>query len=231
MTNQKNISAYISSLLVFSVMLLAFMPADAYAQKKSNATENDSIPLFRGFAIGVDLVGPIQMLIKDYGQYEASLRVNLKDKYFPVLEVGLGKADHTDDLTHLSYKTSAPFARVGMDFNILRNKHDIYRLYAGARYAFTSYKYDLSHPGIEDPVWGGNAEYYANDVKCSYHWLEFGIGIDVKMWGPVHFGWSARYKQRLTYDEGELEKSWYVPGFGESDGSAFGALFNVTIDI
>ena len=33
------------------------------------------------------------------------------------------------------------------------------------------------------------------------------------------------------YDEGELEKSWYVPGFGESDGSAFGALFNVTIDI
>ncbi len=227
MTHRRNIFSYISSIAISLMLLLA---STANAQEK-NVEKKDSVPLLRGFAVSVDLVGPAQMFLGDYGQYEAALRINLRDKYFPVFELGLGKADHDNDVTKISYKTSAPYAKIGIDFNLLKNKHDIYRLYAGARYAFTSFKYDLSHPDITDPVWGSTAVYSAKGVKCNYHWIEAVIGVDAKIWGSLHLGWSVRYKSRIAYDDGELGNSWYVPGFGKTGGSNIGGTFNVSIDI
>lgn len=229
MTLQENISTYISSIAV-SLLLLLF-PCTSLAKKGNTKAENDTVPLFNGIAVSVDLAGPVQMLLSDYGQYEAALRINLRDRYFPIVELGIGKADHNNDLTDISYKTSAPYAKIGVDFNVLKNKHDIYRLYVGARYAFTSYEYDLSHPDITDPVWGGLAEYNVNGVKCSYQWIEAVIGVDAKIWGPLHLGWSVRYRSRLSHDEGPLGKSWYVPGFGKTGGSNIGGTFNFIIDI
>ncbi len=229
MTHQKSIFTYISSIAISLLALL--IPVTANAAGDDDKAKNDSVPFFCGFAVSVDLVGPAQMFIGDYGQYEAALRVNLKDRYFPIVEIGLGKADHNDDATNISYKTSAPYFKVGVDFNLLKNKHDIYRLFAGVRYAFTSYKYDLSHPGMTDPVWGDTAEYTANGVKCSSQWLEAVFGVDAKMWGPVHLGWSVRYRSRLSHDDGDLGNSWYVPGFGTSGSSNIGGTFNITIDI
>ena len=210
------------------------MPQQAYAQykkKKQQPQVADTIPLFRGFAVSADLVGVAQKVTGDYGQYEAAVRLNLKDRYFPVVELGIGSADCTDDITGLHYETSAPYARIGVDFNLLKNKHDDYRLFAGLRYAFTSFKYDLTHPGMEDPVWGNVAPYENYDVKCSYQWFEAVFGVDAKIWGPFHLGWSVRYKSRLSADEGHLGNAWYVPGFGESKSSTLGGTFHVAIDI
>ena len=232
MTHLRTISISISRLAVSLLLcILAVIPADAQNRRKDTEVKKDTVALFRGFSVSADLVGPVMMAVDDYGQYEAALHLNLKDKYFPVFELGYGRADHTEETTQLSYKTSAPYFRIGADFNVLKNKHDIYRLFVGVRYAFTSFKYDLSSPGVNDPVWGGVTPYEATDVKCNNHWLEAGLGVDVKLAGPLHLGWSLRYKQRLSADEGTLGKAWYVPGFGETGTSAFGALFNVAIDI
>ena len=232
MTHLRIISISISRLAVSLLLcILAVIPADAQNRRKDTEVKKDTVALFRGFSVSADLVGPVMMAVGDYGQYEAALHLNLKDKYFPVFELGYGRADHTEETTQLSYKTSAPYFRIGADFNVLKNKHDIYRLFVGVRYAFTSFKYDLSSPGVNDPVWGGVTPYEATGVKCNYHWLEAGLGVDVKLAGPLHLGWSLRYKQRLSADEGTLGKAWYVPGFGETGTSALGALFNVAIDI
>ena len=227
MIHQKSISTYISSIIISLILLN--LPQAAMAQK--DVKEDKDVPFFKGLALSVDLVGPAEMIISDYGQYEAGLKINLKDRYFPTVELGLGKADHDDDVTQICYKTSAPYAKVGIDFNILKNKHDIYRLYAGARYAFTSFEYDLSHPAMTDPVWGSEAEYSANDVKCSYHWFEALVGVDAKIWGPLHLGWSLRYKSRLSNKDGKVGEAWYVPGFGKGGGSNIGGTFNISIDI
>ena len=60
-------------------------------EKKIVELENKTIPFFNGLAVSADLVGVAQMAFGDYGQYEAALRVNLKNKYFPVFELGYGK--------------------------------------------------------------------------------------------------------------------------------------------
>ena len=228
----KHISTYILAIAISSIAMLSATSVQAQtAKKKVIEQKADSVPLFKGMAVGIDLIGPVQMMVSDYGQYEASLRIDLKDKYYPVFELGYGKADATDESTKITWKTSAPYFRLGCDWNLLKNKHDDYRLFGGFRYGCTFYKYDLSAPPVEDPVWGGKAEYGGKDISCNYHWLEGVIGVDAKIWGPLRMGWSLRYKRRLFKNDGTLGNTWYVPGFGKQGGSRFGGTFNVTLEI
>ena len=194
--------------------------------------EKDSIPLMRGFQVSFDLFGAGQMMLSDYGQYEAALRLNLHDQWFPIDEVGYGKGAREDDVvTGITYKTKAPYYRVGVDCNLLKKKHQSNRLFGGIRYAFTSYKVDLSRPSLEDPIWHTVETFGVAGDKCSQHWLEAVVGVDAKVFGPFHLGWSVRYKQRLKHDDGIIGKTWYVPGYGIWDSSELGGTFNFIIDI
>ncbi len=237
MMPRRHISTYILRSIVFSLSLLVVPHAFAQSSRRAEQERlrlkqiDDSIPLYRGIQIKADMVGLAQKMVSDYGQYEAGVRVNLKDKYFPTLEVGLGEADHHDIVTLTSYKTSAPYGKIGADFNIMKNKHDIYRLYLGFRYAYTSFKFDVDHPDIVDPVWGGKTPFHGHDIKANYHWMELLLGIDAKIWGPLHLGWSARYKRRLHYDNGELGNVWYVPGYGKQGSTRLGGTFDIIIEL
>jgi len=226
---QISISSSRRGISLLLILLLCCIPASAQKKKKMRV-EPDTIPWFRGLQVSADLEGPIQLAVSDYGQYEAALKVNLKDKYFPTLELGYGIADH-DEIASNRYKTKAPYGRIGCDFNILKDKHQPYRAFAGLRYAYTSYKDDVSRDGVFDPVWRENVEYDVRGNKCYYHWWELVAGVDAKVMGPIHLGWTVRYKRRLAYDEGVLGKSWYVPGYGISGSSKIGVNFNFIIDL
>lgn len=228
--NQKRISRYISRFLASS--LLALLPLGTFAQSQRLLPQaKDTTSLFRGVAVSADVIGLIQMAVGSYGQYEAAMRVNLKDKYFPVIELGLGKADAEDAATRLSYKTTAPYGRVGLDLNLMKNKHDINRLYGGLRYAYTSYKFDLFCPEITDPYWGHKTEFNYPDIEGNCHWLEFVGGVDAKIWGPIRLGWSVRFKRRLAHNDGQAGNAWYVPGFGKSGNTRLGGTFNVIFEL
>lgn len=194
--------------------------------------ERDTIPFFRGFAVSADLVGLAQMQLGDHGQYEGALRLNLHDQYFPVIELGIGRANHqNDEVTEITYKTSAPYFRIGLDVNIMKNKHTPNRIYAGVRYGYTKYKVNITRQPFEDPVWKWNTSYDIVDEPCSQHWAEILFGVDAKIFGPLHLGWTARYRNRLSYDNGRIGTTWYVPGYGIQDTSTLGATFNVIVDI
>ena len=232
MIRQKNISISILSLVISMLMLSTTTASAQYRKKKKVKIElPDTVPFFNGFQVSADLLGVGMVHLADYGQYEAALRVNLRDRYFPIVEVGYGKADHEDEGTSLRYKTNAPYGRVGVDFNLLKDKHDKYRLLAGVRYGFTSFKFDLFHPGMKDPAWFDQVEFSTEGVKCKYHWVEAVVGVDATIWGPLHLGWSVRYRNRISHHVDELDNTWYVPGFGVSGTSALGGTFNVIIDI
>ena len=223
MTQKRRIYTFILSLLCSLTPLLA--------QQKNIVEKKDSIHFINGVSVSADMVGLIEYMASDHGQFEAALRVNIRDKYYPVIEVGYGMCDYDDDVTKIHYKTNAPYARIGIDFNLLKNKHGIYKLFCGARYGFTMFDLDLTRPGLKDPVWGTPAEYGGEGIECNYHWLEAAMGIDAKIWGPLHMGWSIRYRQRISYDCGDLDNCWYVPGYGKGGSSRIGGIFHVTLHI
>lgn len=230
MIRTKNISICICAL---TISLLTVVPLNANAQRKQTATVvKDTIPLFHGVAVSVDAVGAFQRWFGSYGQYEAAARINLKDRYFPVVELGIGTADHEDEVTTIRYKTTAPYGRIGCDFNVLKNKHDIYRVYIGFRYGFTSFKYDISsEAGIKDPIYKTISEYEGKGLKSNFHWGEFLVGVDAKIYGPLRFGWSVRYRNRFKQTHGDMGQPWYVPGFGVNKSSALGATFNIIFEL
>lgn len=229
MTNQQLISSFISRLalsLLFAVSSLA-LPAQSVLK-----LEHDSIPLFRGFAVSFDLAGFAHMQLGDYGQYEGALRLNLHDQYFPILELGYGRANHgEDEVTGMSYQTKAPYFRLGADLNIMNNKHTGNRVFVGFRYGYTHYKVDISHPAFTDPVWGWNTSYNISGEAFYQHWIDALFGIDAKVYGPIHLGWSGRMRFRLAHNDGRIGKSWYVPGYGLQDSSVLAYSFYVSLDL
>ncbi len=230
MTLQRLIFSSISRICLSLVWLLTCLPVQG--QGGLFRVQKDSIPLFNGFAVSFDLVGAAMRAVSDYGEYEGALRLNLHNQYFPVVELGLGSADHqNDEVTGLSYKTTAPYFRVGCDLNLLKDKASPNRIYAGVRYAFTSYKVDMWREPTPDPVWGDEASFALYDEKCSQHWMELVFGLDAKLWGPLHAGWAVRYKRRLSHQDGSAGNTWYIPGYGKSGDTRLAANFNVIIDI
>lgn len=227
MTSTHRISRFISTTAVSLALA-----ATAQAQSKLFALQRDSVPLFNGFSIAVDLAGPAQIMLSDHGEVEGSLRINLHDQYFPIVEIGYGRANHEDDeVTGISYKTQAPYFRIGCDLNLLKNKHQPNRLYGGIRYAFTSYKVDISQPTLQDPVWQWDAPVEINGQQCNQHWLEAVFGVDARIAGPLHLGWNVRYKRRISHKDTSAGQTWYVPGYGKQGDTRLGANFNVIIDI
>lgn len=229
MTLRQNISTSISRLAVSAVLLVAAL--SAHGQGKLFAIAKDSVLLLNGFAVSFDVAGPVVLALSDYGEYEAAVRLNLHNQYFPIVEVGYGMAEHDDEVTSMFYKTEAPYFRVGCDLNLLKNKHSANRLYAGVRYAFTYYKVDISRPTFQDPVWGWDTGFSVSGDQCNQHWAEVVLGLDTRLWGPLHLGWSVRYKLRLAHKDSSAGNTWYVPGYGKYGDTRIGANFNVIIDI
>lgn len=221
MTHRKSISAYISTIALFSLLLF---PATLHAQENK---EKGKGKWLTDVEVSVDIVGPCMKAFGSYGHYEAAARLNLRGRYFPIVEIGYAKCDKEEDTNDLTYTTSAPFFKIGCDFNLLKNKNDDYRLYIGFRYAYTSFDFDIDSPGVEDPVWGGYADYSVTGNECSYMWLEAVGGVQAKICGPLHLGWSIRYCARVSDDCGDLGEAWYVPGYGTAGKSNFAATFDI----
>jgi len=229
MTHRNRISTSVSRIVLSLLLLFSAVGTQAQGFLK---LEKDTIPLFRGFSLSFDLVGMAQIQLSDHGQYEGAFRLNLHDQYFPIIEVGVGRANHDyDDITGLRYKTTAPYFRIGADVNIMKRKHTGNRIFVGLRYGYTSYKVDVAREPKEDPFWKTVNSFSVEDLACYQHWAEAVIGLDAKVFGPLHLGWSGRYRIRMSHDDGFIGSSWYVPGFGIQDSSTLAATFNVIIDI
>lgn len=195
------------------------------------ALAKQQIPLLSGVSVSVDAVGAVMAIASPYGQLEAALRLNLKQRFFPIVELGWGISDHRDDNTDLHYKTQAPYFRLGMDYNFAKNPLTGNRIYGGLRYAFSSFKYDLDGPDIIDPVWGTATPYHFSGVKTGVQWMEAVFGLEARILRFFHLGWSVRYKFRLHEKDVTPGSAWYVPGFGRNGSHCLGGTFNLIFDI
>ena len=61
----------------------------------------------------------------------------LKDKYYPVFELGYGRQMPAMRQPKSITRPRLPISSIGVDWNLLKNKHDDYRLFGGFHYGFT----------------------------------------------------------------------------------------------
>ena len=119
--------------------MLLYSPTLA-AQEKKTTIEEEKVPFYQGTTIGVDIFGLGSKIFGgDITSTEISVEVNLKNRYVPVAEIGYGTTDTTDDGTNIHYKASAPYFRIGMNYNFFFKKPYLPGfLYGGIRYVVSS---------------------------------------------------------------------------------------------
>lgn len=234
---RKKISASISLFLVLSSSLLFLFPAPAWAQKKDKEllkADYKASPFYQGSSIGVEIAGIGGYLLGgDIMSSEILLQSNLKNRFLPTLEIGYGKTDAVNDATDMHYKTSAPYFRIGMDYNVFYLKPYLPGyLYVGLRYGMSSFTYDVSGPDMSDPNYGGTTVPFSySGMKSKASWLEGVVGIKVRIYKGFHMGWAVRYKMRMSIDNHENSVPWYVPGFGKNASSSFNLTYNLIYNL
>lgn len=189
------------------------------------------LPFFAGVSISADLCGAVMAAFTPYGQYEAAARLNLRGRYFPIAEAGIGSSDHTNETTELHYKVNGPYFRVGMDYNVAKDLRSGNRIFVGLRYGFTTFKYDIDGPDIVDANYGTRQAFHFSGLRGTNHWGEVVAGLEARVWGMLHLGWSVRYRMRIYNKESALGNPWYVPGYGKNDTHAIGGTFVIIFDI
>lgn len=210
------------------------MPGEKPKPTKYVAIEEQEqhIVFFQGFTLSADVYGPVAYMVSDYGTMEGALRLNLKNTFFPIIEAGYGKCSKEDFNTKISYKVNAPYGRIGIDFNMLKDKFQHNRLYLGARYGLSVFKYDISGPPITDPIWGGSEAFNMKNNSCTSHWVEAIFGVEVRIVKNFHMGWAVRYKRELSSTKNDFSKPNCIPGYGyTTNATCWGATYNLIFDL
>lgn len=229
---KKGISIFTIALIAMSSLLALPLTANAQnaTQKILSKEDEEEQPFFQGAYAGIDIYGLAGKVFgSDFTSSEVSLEVNLKNKYFPVIEVGYGSTKTTNDETDIYYKASAPFFRIGAGYNVFHKKpHLPGQFIVGLRYGFSSFSYDLDAPGLTDPNWGdttGPLTY--NGVKTNVSWLELAFGLKTNVWKNFYMGLSLRYRTQLSMKKNENSEPWYIPGFGKNKSTNLGITYNL----
>lgn len=186
--------------------------------------------IFRGLYLSGDVFGYISpMFAKDkHYSSEASLTANLSNRFFPVVEVGMGHTNTVSQLYEIGYRTRAPYYRIGMDYNVQYENGKPNYIYLGARMGYTSFSYTVDAPALQDPIWGGEAPVQFTDMPCRAIWAEAVGGVRAEIFKNIYMGWSLRYK--IPIHKGPIAHGgpWYIPGYGVGKGSTVGATYTVS---
>ncbi len=166
-----------------------------------------------------------------FDQMEVGARLNFRDHYYPLCELGIGESDREGQETDNVFHTRAPYFRVGMDYNF-NKKHNGNRLMGGLRYGFSSFKYDFEDPTFTDPVWpASQGTFKFDNQQGRAQWLEFSFGCETKLWSFIRLGWNIRFKARLHQKTSDYGEPYYLPGFGKNGSSTFGGTMNLIFDV
>lgn len=225
---KNEISIYI--ILLLSSTFLFCTPMAAQEKKPATEEEKKEVPLYQGTTVGIDVFGLGSKIFGgDITSTEISVEVNLKNRFVPTVEIGYGTTDTTNEETNIHYKASAPYFRIGMNYNFFFKKPYLPGfLYGGIRYGYTSFSYDVDGPVMKDPVWGTEeVPFIYNGVKTHAGWAELLAGIKVNVYKNFYMGWSLRYRIRMSVKKAEHTEPWYIPGFGKNNSTNLGVTYSL----
>lgn len=167
-------------------------------------------PLMDAVSVGADLWPLLNRGIGFYG------RLSLHNRYFPVFEAGFCSARNKPDGLNYTYKQKlAPYFKLGIDYNFFYNSNPGYQLFALLRYGLSHFSYDINDVTLDDPYWQESITMNFPTQTTTTGYLELGVGLNVKIWGPISAGWNVRYHKVLHHSKEPNGAPWYVPGMGK----------------
>ncbi len=223
------------SISKFFIISLFFVAGIYNVNAQAIKQKSDSVikTVFRGLRVDVDLSPVITNLVYN-GQkysYEAGIYADLKQKYYPAVEIGFAGADITTTEA-VVFKTSGMFGRVGVDFNLMKPKKDKQPtnniFFAGVRLAFSPFSYNITNINVPNDYWGSPVTQNFNNETTTKVWFEIIAGMRVEISKRIYMGWTARNKNLFGEDVAGEVQPWYIPGFGtKGTGKNWGINYSI----
>ncbi len=190
-------------------------------------------PLLYRLTVGVDVWdAAMRAFGQDYGLGGVMAELNMHNRYLAVLEAGMGQCSHRGLKDSYSYRTPAAFYfRLGMNYNFLYNSNPAYMFTAGLRYGFSPFSFTVSDVTTHDSYWDETGHFNIPSQHMTAGWIEFSLGLRVKLWGPISAGWSIKYHSLLHESKSPYGQAWYIPGYGSRNGAVTGSfMVTYTLD-
>lgn len=219
--------------IIISSLFLLGLLFNATAQEDKPA-ENDTVktPFFQGLFVEFDVAPLVESaLVNKYAQsVQGNVMANIKNRFFPVVELGFAHSSLTNSKDGY-FTTSGLFEKIGMDFRLIKPnpKATIINNFVlgGLRLGMSHFNYSLTNMEVEDGYWGGSEIIDENSLSSTKIWFEIVAGMRVSIYKNIYMGWNVRNKRLLNNSkEGEVA-SWYIPGYGINNTSAWGFSYIV----
>lgn len=183
-------------------------------------------PKLHALSVGLNVWDP---LMRAFGQHhgiaDAWVELSLYNRIKPIVEVGLGAANHTPAGGNYTYRSPmSMYFRLGANYNFLFNGNPDYAFYAGARYAFAPFSYSVENVSLDSPYWREPDLFDIPTQKATAGWVELCLGLRVKIWGPLSAGWSFKFQSVLHQTKSTYGDPWYIPGFGSRNSMLTGSF-------
>jgi len=221
-----NTCRYIVSFLLAASVAVVVTAQEVEAGKVAHGeTDSAKVALWQGINIEADVVPLISNLLNDNStfRYEATARMNLLNKYYPVVELGY-EGQHTEMVSGTDYKASGLFYRLGVDFNLVKQKGEKdanNKFLVGARLGFSNFGYDILDLKVRDEYTGQNFLQNFTDLRNSSLWFEVVAGIRIEVLKNVLMGWTVRMKNQIIQPETGALQPLTIPGYGLSGGNVW----------
>ena len=229
-----NIYKFLQNRILIAILLL-FTTSIAFSQDKIESKEpktispSDTIPYKYGLRIGIDLGGPITMLIdSNHKLFKGNFDARVYKKYFVSGEFGYEK--YSSITENLKYTSDGTFVMVGGDYDMLGytpGRNDLMAF--GVRYGLATMDQTVDEYRIQNGYWQ-NDSYIGNiETQRAYaHWINVRIGLKVEVLHNFYLGLSGGVNF-LFYDTNlENFDNLYIPGFGENKNNK-SFVFNYTV--
>lgn len=186
-------------------------------------------PRLHALTMGVNLWDAVARATgQDYGVGGVWAELSLYNWFKPYVELGLGVADYMPKDESYRYKSGvAPYFKVGLNYNFLYRSETDYSAYAGLRYGFSAFSYEVVDVVAHNGYWNETSSMSVPSQDASVGYLEFLFGLRVKIWRDISLGWELRMHRMLHKGVNRYGSPWYVPGYG-TDGSTFSGAFSIS---
>lgn len=186
-------------------------------------------PRLHALVVGANLWDAVARITgQQYGVGSVWAELSLYNWLKPYVELGLGTADYLPKDESYHYKSGlAPYFKLGMNYNFLYRSETDYSAYAGLRFGFTSFSYEVVDVDSRNSYWNETAPLSVPSQEASISYLEVLFGLRVRVWRDISLGWELKMHRILRQGVHAYGNPWYIPGFG-TKGSTFSGAFSVS---
>ena len=188
----------------------------AEARKDSLRRVYHHYPLLTDIALGVNFAEPLFMAFgQSYASTDVHVTFNMWNRLQPTLEAGVGWAKSTPSEENFTYHGKvAPYVKIGANYNFLFKNTPDHQAFVGVRLGYSAFSFDVDYPTAttviteDDEDDGQTLPQSIKNLHSHALWGEMGVGLKIRLAGPISMGWMIRYHGVFSYDKKDNGQPW-----------------------